>query len=96
VHLLRFLLNKYLDKPKLVIVFNFKHLQFNYFLGLVFYNDLFVPTHCRRGGLWLRVMTHNDTHTHTHTHTHSLGRTSPLDEGSVLHRVFYEGVLISP
>jgi hypothetical protein len=40
MHLLRFLLNKCLDKPKLVTLFNFKHLLFNYFLGLFYYNDL--------------------------------------------------------
>ena len=71
MHLLHFLLNKCIDKPKLMTIFNFKHLLFNYFLGLVSYNDRFVPNHCRRRGLLLRVVTPNDTHTHTHTNTHT-------------------------
>lgn len=40
MHLFHFLLNKCLDKPKLVTICNFNHLLFNYFLGLVSYNDL--------------------------------------------------------
>jgi hypothetical protein len=42
MHLFHFLLNKCRDKPKLVPVCNFKHLLFNYFLGLATYNHLFV------------------------------------------------------
>ena len=34
MHLFHFLLNKCLDKPKLVTICNFNHLLFNYFLGL--------------------------------------------------------------
>ena len=39
------------------------------------YSVLFLPTHCRCGGLLLHLITLNDTYTHarahTHTHTHT-------------------------
>jgi len=69
MYLLHFLPNKCLDETKFMTIFNFQHLLFNYFLGLVSDNDLFVPTHSGHRGLLLRVITPNDTHTHTNTYT---------------------------